>query len=147
MTGNYRKRPTKLSSALSLLTCTHRKSNLPTVATTPSEKDILPLCSLLSFSHKQGGTKEGSRGTPCLNCIKISKETDQPTQLRRTCHSLPSPCGTQDALITRTSHVSFPLRTFPDTGCPGPSDNFMPPLPSPSHAGRKRFCHQIHAIQ
>ena len=37
---------------------------------------------------QQGGTKERtghprSRGTPCLNCVKISKEGGKPTQLKR----------------------------------------------------------------
>ena len=138
---------------LSLPTCTQRKSgNLPTVAIAPSKRDTPPLFNLLSSSHKRSGTEDRtghpySCGTPCLNCFKFSKEADQPTQLRKTCHSLPSPSVTQDALIARTSHVSHPLRTFPGIRYPGPCDNFMPPLPSPNPAGRKRFCHQIHANQ
>ena len=31
-------------------------------------------------------------------------------------------------LRTQTNHVTFPLRTYPGTRCPGPCDNLMPPL-------------------
>ena len=50
-------------------------------------------------------------------------------------------------LRNQTNHVSFPLHTFPGTRCPGPRDNLMPPLPTPSPAGKEKVCHQIHAIQ
>ena len=45
----------------------------------------------------------------------------------------------------KAQNVSFPVRTFPGTACPGPRDSLLPPLPSPSPAGTQRFCHQIHS--
>ena len=106
----------KLSSLFPHAHNESQETHLPTVAITPSKRGTPPLFNLLSYSYKQGGTKEGtghplSRGTPFLNCIKISKETDQPTQLRRTCHSLPSPPVTQDALM-KTSSLSPELHRF-----------------------------------
>ena len=97
--------------------------------------------------HREGTRHPRSRGTPCLNRIKISKETDSQLQLRRTCHSLPSPSVTQDALRTRTSHVSFRLHAFPGTTCPGLCGSLKLPLPPPTLEGRWRLCRQIHVAR
>ena len=72
------------------------------------------------------------------------KETDQPTQLRGTCHSVPSPSAKQDALRIRTSHVSFRLHAILGTTCPGLFGSSRLPLPPPSLVGRGQLCRRIH---
>ena len=72
-----------------------KETNLPTVAITPSKRGAHPLFNLPSYSHEQGGTKEGrtghprSRGTPCLNCIKMSKEKRPANSISRMFRSFP----------------------------------------------------------
>ena len=86
-----RERPTKRSSALSshMHTSKGRKTILPTMAITLSKGGRCTSSFQLSFPFtQQGSTKERtghprSRGTPCLNCLKNSKETGKQTQLKR----------------------------------------------------------------
>ena len=93
---------------LSLPTCTQRKSrNQPsnrghhtfekryTSSSQPS-KPFTPT----GWHRRRDGTPR-SRSTPCLNCIKISKEKDQPTQLR--CQNEVATCPTPSRLL-----VDFP---------------------------------------
>ena len=74
---NHRKRQTKRNSALSLPTCTHRKSGKPLFRQWHHAFEgryTSPFHPPKIFTQ-QGGTEERmghtrSRGTPCLNCFK-----------------------------------------------------------------------------
>ena len=76
----------------------------------------------------------------CFHNTKARQKPDVHSPKKHKVYTLqPNLKGRKSAgpLTTQTSHVSFPLRTFPGTRCPGPCDNFMPPLPTPSPARRE----------
>ena len=142
--GNYEKKKTNQAELSLLFPQAHNESqgtNLPTVAITPSKRGTHPLLKLRKlltqtrWHNRRDKDTLVPEGTPCLNCIKISK------QLRKTCHSLPS--VTRDALRTRTSHVFFPLHAFPGTTCPRQCGSSMRLSPPPSLERRGRLCRRI----
>ena len=81
-------------------------------------------CLLLPFNYsheKQWPTrceKSPHHRPPQCSSKQNFREIDQQTQLRGTCHSLPS-LRQKDALRIQTSHVSFRLHAIPGTTCPG----------------------------
>ena len=150
----------KLLSCFCFFFCDYRQSDTSPVLArpwlekfwrAPLKKRAKPLLPAMANSHLKGGPasfqtshhshKHGANAMKesphpkqpqCSHCKQKLKETDQPTQLRRTCLSLPSPSATQDSLRTRTSHVSFRLLAVPGTTCPGPCK------------GRGQLCRRIH---
>ena len=83
-------------------------------------------------AQQNEGKPSSCPGTKCSNCNTIRK-----TQTNRLNSQglVAQPTG---SFRTRTSHVSFPVRTFPGTPCPGSRDSLVPPLPPPRPAGRER---------
>ena len=150
---DYRKKSAS-EARLSLPTSTQRKSGKPTFRLWPKslrEEVHFPF-STFSAIHTNKVTQERD-GTPSFQRhtkFKLYRnfEGNRPANsLRRTCHSLPSPSVTPDALRTRTSHVSFPLHAIPGTTCPGLCGSSMLPSPPPSLEGRGRLCRRIHVVR
>ena len=121
-----------------------------------SHKKASPVLERLWLEKNPRRTIRQHLSASMLNlCQRV--ETTQPTNTKahlkpdarpKTAHGVHTATKLQgrkpaDPLRTQTSHVSFPLRTLPGTRCPGPCDSLMPPLPTPSPAGRD----QIHTIR
>ena len=106
------KEQTKRSSALSSPMHT-TKVKKPIFRLWPAhlQKEVHILFSTFQVIHtnmvaqKQGRDTLVPEAHHVYTVSNISKETDLPTQLGRTCHSLPSPSVTQEAPRIRTSHV------------------------------------------
>ena len=90
MTRNHRRSPAKRSSALSshMHTSKVRKNQPSDCGDHTFERRCTSSSQPSDLFTQQVGTREKtghprSRGTPCLNCMKITMETGKPTQLRK----------------------------------------------------------------
>ena len=109
---------------------------------------VLPFPS--NYSHeKQWPTRWGKgphhRPPQCSEKQNL-KEIDQPTQLRRTCHLLPS-LRQKDALRIQSRHVSFQLHFTLGIAYLMPYGSSGLPFPPPSLAGSGQLRRQIHAAR